>query len=281
MGFCTVIGIGLCVLRAVPCAGGSQSPSHSGATKVAPASWTAVALHRFSHHPSTSTPRRKRQRAGALQDLADSPRRPPYPKSGWLKLAIAEFPRFSAQVAHFQSPVSRKPVPNETDTGPVSVFFASVSVKAEAALVLFVTVSVNSLTASVNSATRSANPMTDLVNHVPVSANAGPDFVKPAAREVISTQGSVNAVRKHVPNALWSAASSRRFPQATRRRRKSATCPYRAVFSSPREHGRSPPNEPASDSDGDEPPAESGDESPHSIALQGPAGRGTTSSDSS
>ena len=45
------------------------------------------------------------------------------------------------------------------------------------------------------------------------------------------------------------------------------------MFSSPREHGRSPPDEPASDSDGDESSAESGDESPHSMALQGPAGR--------
>lgn len=64
-----------CVVEALP---------RSGAMEVAPASWTAVALHRFPQHPTTSTPRRKRQRTGALQDagatatqpMPSDPRRP-------------------------------------------------------------------------------------------------------------------------------------------------------------------------------------------------------------
>gem|GEM_PF-4496867 len=45
------------------------------------------------------------------------------------------------------------------------------------------------------------------------------------------------------------------------------------MFSSPREHDRFPKSERSSDPDGDKSPAKSGDESPHFIALQGPAGR--------
>ena len=101
--------------------------------------------------------------------------------------------QFPTQLLHFQGPVLHNTALNETDTvtkmtdtGPVSVNFASVSVFSEAVLVTNGAVSVNRLAESVNDASVSVNFTTESVNTVTVSA-------KVAWREVIPGPVSANS----------------------------------------------------------------------------------------